>query len=265
MKKNIMRLMAMILTVAMICSLLPVFASAAKTENQPVVEISKKSEEIINADIWDKIDSYEDENIIPQRGRAVTAEHYAELSYEIEALVKESDTYVEGSINRNGDFFTWETTEGIVCGYSPELRYKTRNNSEQGLDVVETVSYATKGGSPTSKDVYLIAPYYGYDSSFTDQYKNEANSIAKATGGEYKLYSGTNATLTAVATAMQTAGVVIFDSHGVTDYSNGEDYVSKANTSYLCLKSSTGITSSDMSAVSGTYGTYYHAFNGGSS
>jgi hypothetical protein len=58
---------------------------------------------------------------------------------------------------------------------------------------------------------------------------------------------------------------VIFDSHGITDYSNGEDYVSRANSSYLCLKTSTGITSTDMKAVSGTYGTYYHAFNGGNS
>ncbi len=264
MKKTIMKTMAIILAVAMLCGMLPAFASAAKVDTAPVKGISKRAETRINDDVWSKIDAYEDENIVATRGKVVTAEDYAELSYEIEALVKESETYVEGTINRNGDFFTWETTEGIVCGYSPELRYKTRNNAETGYDVMETVSYAKKA-APSSKDVYLIAPYYGYDSSFTDQYKNEANSIAKATGGEYKLYSGTNATLTAVATAMQNAGVVIFDSHGVTDYSNGEDYVSKANTSYLCLKTSTGITSSDMAAVSGTYGTYYHAFNGGSS
>ena len=264
MKKTIMKLMAILLTVAMLCSMLPAFASAAKVENETLQEISKKSEEIINADVWSVIDSFEDENIVPTRGRIVTAKDYAELSDEVEALVKQSDTYVEGSIVRNGDFFTWETTEGIVCGYSPELRFKTRENSATGYDVMETVSYEKKG-APSSKDVYLIAPYYGYDSSFTDQYKNEANSIAKATGGEYKLYSGTNATITNIGTAMQNGGVVIFDSHGITDYSNGEDYVSRANASYLCLKTSTGITSTDMKAVSGTYGTYYHAFNGGSS
>ncbi len=264
MKKTIMKLMAMILVVAMLCSMLPVFASAAKVENEQPKEITKKSEDIINSDIWSKIDTFEKENVKPTRGKVVTADSYANLSDEIEALVKQSETYVEGSINRNGDFFTWETTEGIVCGYSPELRFKTRSNAATGSDVIETVSYEKKG-APSSKDVYLIAPYYGYDSSFTDQYKNEANSIASATGGEYKLYSGTNATITNIATAMQNGGVVIFDSHGITDYSNGEDYVSRANASYLCLKTSTGITSSDMAAVSGTYGTYYHAFNGGSS
>ena len=262
MKKTITKLMAMLLVVAMICSMLPVFASAAKTEDQPK-EITKKSEDIINADVWSMIEDFEDDNIKPKRGK-ITIGQYAEISDEIEALVKQSETYVEGSIVRNGDFFTWETTEGIVCGYSPELRFKTRDNSETGSDNTETVSYATKAG-PSDKDVYLIAPYYGYDSSFTNQYKNEASSIAKATGGQYTLYEGTNATITNIATAFQNGGVVIFDSHGITDYSNGEDYVSRANSSYLCLKTSTGITSTDMKAVSGTYGTYYHAFNGGSS
>ncbi len=262
MKNTVMRLLAVILTVAMLCSMLPAMASAQETAEAPK-EISKKSEAIIEADIWDKIESFENDNIIATRDDPVSEDDYAELSDEIEALVKQSETFVEGSIVRNGDFFTWETSEGIVCGYSPALRFKTRNNTETGEDKIETKSYATKA-SPTSKNVYLIAPYYGSDPSFTDQYKNEANSIAKATGGQYTLYQAANASITNIATAMQSGGVVIFDSHGITDYSNGDDYVSRANSSYICLKTSTGITNSDMSAVSGSYGTYYHAFNGGS-
>ena len=262
MKKISLKLLAMLLIAAMLCSMLPSFVFAAEVEAAPQ-EISKKAEAIIEADIWSKIDQFEDDNIIATRDDPVSVEDYAALSDEIEALVKQSDTFVEGSMVRNGDFFTWETSEGIVCGYSPQLRFKIRDNSETGYDSTEVKSFATKA-APSSKDVYLIAPYYGYDSSFTNQYKNEASSIASATGGEYTLYQGTNATITNIATAMQNGGVVIFDSHGITDYSSGEDYVSRANSSYLCLKSSTGITSSDMSAVSGTYGTYYHAFNGGS-
>ena len=263
MKKIGLKLLALILVAAMVCGMIPAFAFAAESETVSQ-EISKKAEAIIEADIWDKIDSFEKDNIIATRDDPVSVQDYADLSDEIEALVKQSETYVEGSVVRNGDFFTWETTEGIVCGYSPELRFKIRDNSETGYDSTEVKSYATKA-APSDKDVYLIAPYYGYDSSFTNQYKNEASSIASATGGEYTLYQGTNATITNIATAMQNGGVVIFDSHGITDYSSGDDYVSRANSSYLCLKTSTGITSSDMSAVSGTYGTYYHAFNGGSS
>ena len=264
MHKISVKLLAMLLITAMLCTMFPmVHAHEAQGEPAPQ-EISKKAEEIIEADIWDKIESFEKDNIIETKSHPITAADYAGLSDEIEALVKQSETYVDGTINRNGDFFTWETTEGIVCGYSPELRYKTRNLSETGCDEIEVKNYATKA-APSDKDVFLIAPYYGYDSSFTDQYKNEASSIAKATGGQYTLYQGTNATISNIASAMQNGGVVIFDSHGITDYSNGDDYVSRANSSYLCLKTSTGITSSDMAAVSGTYGTYYHAFNGGSS
>ena len=49
MKKTIMKIMAILLTVAMICGMFPAFASAAKVEEERPVEISKKSEEIINA------------------------------------------------------------------------------------------------------------------------------------------------------------------------------------------------------------------------
>ena len=90
MKKNIMKLMAIILTVAMLCSMFPTFASAAKVEEKQSQEISAKSEAIINADIWDKIDSFEDENIVATRGKAVTVKNYAELSDEI---VAESSEY----------------------------------------------------------------------------------------------------------------------------------------------------------------------------
>ena len=38
----------------------------------------------------------------------------------------------------------------------------------------------------------------------------------------------------------------------------------KANTSYLCLQSGTGLTTADQQRVTGTYGTYYHAYNAGS-
>ena len=264
MKKISLKLLAMLLIAAMLCSMLPVFASAEELKQAEGQEISKKAEAIIEADIWDKIDAFEDDNIIETRDDPVDTSDYAELSDEIEAMVKQSETYVEGSIVRNGAFFTWETTEGIVCGYSPELRYRTRNITATGNDNTTVVDFGTKA-APSDKDVFLIAPYYGYDSSFTNQYKNEASSIASATGGKYTLYEGTNATITNIANAFQNGGVVIFDSHGTTDYDNGNgNYTARANTSYLCLKTSTGITSSDMAAVSGTYGTYYHAFNGGS-
>ncbi len=262
--KFIKKLVPIFLIISILCSLMSVFVSAANIKDRSK-GILKRSELILEKDIWNKIDSLEKKKIISTRSRAVTAKNYADLSDDVEALVRASKTYVKGSIVRNGDFFSWETSEGIACCYSPVFRYKTRNNAEQGLDATETVSYATRGGSSDSKDVYLIGPYYGYDETFTDQYKNEAKSIAKTMGGTYTLYQGANATITNIATAMQNGGIVIFDSHGNTDYYNqtNGDCVSRANTSYLCLKSGSGITDFDKTRTQGPYGIYYHTLYGG--
>lgn len=167
------------------------------------------------------------------------------------AIVEVSENYVEGSLKRNGDSFTWMTDEGIACHYSPKLRDQRRSGqvnetySEANDSFVETISYEVKGGSPSSKDVYLIEPYYGIDSSFTTQYQTEAKELASALGGTYTLYKTTNATIDNVANALMNGAIVIFDSHGSTDYANGNDYTSGATTSYLCLQSGTGITTAD--------------------
>ena len=129
---------------------------------------------------------------------------------------------------------------------------------------VVTVDYSSGTTGPDSKDVYLIEPFYGQDSSFTKQYQNEASSIAKATGGTYTLYKTSKATIDAVADALEAGGVVIFDSHGDTDYyetPDRGDYVSKANTSYLLLSTGTGLTAADKSSATGEFGIYHHAMS----
>ncbi len=272
MKKTIRTLVSALLVLAMLVSVLPtgVFALSPRSlgkliaNNEP---ISVEAHNIVQTDIWDVIDEFEAQNI-PNAVEATIAD-YAALSRQVEKLVKASDTYVKGSIVRNGDFFTWETTEGIVCGYSPALRQKTgKANSGHAIMEVEPEVETQATNTPNGKDVYLISPYYNSsysaDSSFTNQYLNECKSVASATGGSCYQYGYTQATITNIATALENGAVVMFDSHGITDYNSGDDYVSRANSSYLCLKTGTGITSADMAAVSGTYGTYYHAFNGGS-
>ena len=84
MKKLSLKLLAILLTVAMLCSMLPVFASAEEVKKVEGQEISKKAEAIIEADIWDKIDAFEDDNIIETRDDPVDATDYAELSDEID-------------------------------------------------------------------------------------------------------------------------------------------------------------------------------------
>ncbi len=272
MKKTIRTLVSSLLVLAMLVSILPTGVLALGP--RPVVNFTDKGEvitaeahNIVQEDIWNVIDAFEAENIT--NAATATVADYAALSKQVEKLVKASDTFVKGSIVRNGDFFTWETTEGIVCGYNPLLRQKSAK-AGSGNAVMSTgpVEEIQAGNTPDSASVYLISPYYNSsysaDSSFTDQYLNEVKSVASATGGSAYQYGYTSATIDNIATAMESGAVVMFDSHGTTDYASGDDYVSQANTSYLCLKTGTGITSADMTAVSGTYGTYYHAYNGGS-
>ena len=272
MKHTLKRLLAFLLTIGMVCGLLPTLAFATDTEINPdPVPIAQEAYDAVTADVWQNIETIEDTKVIAKRGTSADASSYAAIIDDVIATVEASDTYVEGSINRNGDFFTWETTEGVVCGYSPRLRAQVRATGNADADVaatggIETTSYATKGGSAGSLNVSLIGPYYdGLDSSFTNQYQNEASSIAAATGGTYTLYKTTSATIDNIASAMESSGVVIFDSHGDTDYyTDTGDYTSQANTSYLCLQSGTGLTTADQQSVTGTYGTYYHAYYAGS-
>ena len=252
MKKWIALLLAVLLTT----SLFPT-ATAAKAEAD-------------SSDIWAEIARIEDGAI---NAKAVQTEAaaaaYAANVDEIIAAVEASDACVPGSINRHGDFFYFTTTDGQVNGYSPRLRAKIRGAEATGADPeavsgVETTSFGTRGGWPASKNVAVFQPYYGLDGSFTNQYPNEGVSIAQATGGTSTTYKTNNATVDAIADAIESCGVVIFDSHGDTDYANGYDYTSRANTSYICLQSGTGLTSADQATVTGPYGTYHHAYYAGS-
>ena len=247
---------ALLLVVVLTMSLFPTVTAAEKKAD--------------SSDIWAEIARIEDSVINAETVQTeAAAAAYAANVDEIIAAVEASDAYVPGSIIRHGDFFYFTTTDGQVNGYSPRLRAAIRSAKATGADPeavsgVETTSFATRGGWPDSKDVAVFQPYYGLDSNFTNQYPNEGVSIAQATGGTSTTYKTNDATIDAIADAIETCGVVIFDSHGDTDYSgSGGDYTSRANTSYICLQSGTGITSADQAAVTGPYGTYYHAYFGG--
>ena len=268
MSKHLKRLLSLLLALVMIVGLLPTvsFAAASKSDGG-------KSKEKKNSDeIWATINRIEDEKIVAKRGKSATADDYAAIVDDVIAAVEASDSYVEGTIERHGDFFFWETEDGEPQGYSPRLRAQMRATANPDATAedfegkTETVSYATRGGSPSSKNVAVFQPYYGIDSSFTTQYKEEGESIAAATGGTCNTYLTTNATITQIGAALSNCAVVIFDSHGDTDYyvSGSEDYVTQANTSYLCLQTSSGWTSADKAQATGTYGKYYHAYNAGS-
>ena len=200
----------------------------------------------------------------------------AETAQSVAAAVEKNELYVENTLRWNGDdHFTFETTTGVTCGYSARLRnialHAETNEAAMQEPEIQTISYSQKN-TASSLDVYLIEPYYGIDDNFTKQYQNEAKSIAQSTGGNYQLYAKNAATIDAVADAMESGAVVIFDSHGDTDFARGTDYTSGATTSYLLLQTGNGLTDEDYKNDNGTYhavnyggdgwGMYYYAVDG---
>ncbi len=253
------RFLALLLALTMITGLMPtVFA----TGDEDVIVYTE--EDYVTADLlWEKVNAKEDE----MKNKKATVKQTTEA---IVAEITSSPYYAENTLIRNGEYIFWETVDGIPCGYSPRLsRIGAEATPLEGYDIASAptvlTSTATKrGGYPNAKDVYLIQPYYGLDDSFTTQYVEEAERIAQVTGGTATTYRTTAATIDVVAEAMESGAVIIFDSHGDTDYVNGEDSVSQANSSYLCLQVGTGLTSKDYEVETGAFGTYYHAFYGGS-
>ena len=239
---HIKRLLAFALAMILVCCLLP--AGSVRAEQIETAREMTRAD-YIGADlVFDRIEAMES---APAKKNA-TQEEKTQAAVEI---VLTSDSYVEGSLDVNGASFTWSTDSGVRCVYSPRMQ-KIRKNltPEQGEDAIVNEPKATKGGSPGSNQVYLVGPYYGYDSDFTDQYKNEARRVATAMGDTdgYTLYSGKSATVDKVADAISNGAVVFFDSHGMTDYENPRneyDCVTGATNSYLCLTSTTGLTGDD--------------------
>ena len=254
------RFLALLLVCAMTLGLVPtVPATERKPEAAPLTQ-----EDYVTADLmWEAVYAKE----------AEMHSKRAPLYNTIEALITEvtsSPYYAEGSLIRNGDHFFWETTDGIPCGYSPRLAEMARNAVPlEGYDIasaenVITTSYESKGGYSEAKDVFLIQPYYGIDSNFTEQYVTEANNIATALKGNVTVYRTTEASIDHIADAIEAGAVVIFDSHGDTDFARGEDCVTEANTSYICLQTNAGLTAEDYEIASGAFGEYYHAYYAGS-
>ena len=139
----------------------------------------------------------------------------------------------EGSINeyREGIGFTF-TVSGLACIYD----YRVRVQSDKGYATPNEAVVEAIRTMPSDEDILLIGPYYGIDSSFTNQYKNEANSLAGYTGGNVTILQSSEATATAIVNNYLGKSVVIYDSHGTAGYGS----------SYLCLTTGTGITSEDL-------------------
>lgn len=251
------RLLAILLVLAM----LPVPAAFAERETSGLITDADRA--AVDA-MWKELENAEGEELESRKSyRSAVTVVEESTAFAVAQAVEEHPLYEEGTLRWKGeDHFTFETTVGVTCGYSVRLRNIAMSVEQQEEETpeIEQISYASEN-TAAAKDVYVIEPYYGIDSSFTKQYQQEGKAIAEAIGGTYTLYTKTAATVDAIADAIEQGAVVIFDSHGDTDYARGTDYTTGATTSYLLLQTDKGITEEDYAYDNGTY----HAVNYGRS
>ena len=280
------RIFAVLLVLAMILSVMPTaFAESHRIsgEGSAARPISARANEIIEADVFAAIAELEAMASKPMGGQSrMTEADYVALVPQVKTVIENSATYVPGTLQANGNFLVWETTEGLPCCYDPRMEAELHNTvndpTEEEVARVEAEAQAlveiyehVNGGSAGSTKIGLIQPYWESSSSYSDSsfrnyspyYKTMWQNLYGATGGSGMRYSMTNATVDNIASTIEQCGLVIFDSHGTTDYSGSNgDYTSRANCSYLCLTTNSGVTSADTAAQTGTYGTYYHCLKG---
>ena len=291
MRKSFKRLLAILLTTIMLLSLAPTAFAAdpgkiSGSANASVHVFTKAENAAVENDVFAKIEAVKDSAARPMGGIGkMTEADYISIIPQVVKAITGSSTYVRGSLQRNGNFLVWQTTAGIPCCYDPRMEAKLHSTDDDPTPaeiaahqaeadaLLESVRGAAElnGGNATSTKIGLIQPYWESSSSYADSsftsyspyYKTMWQNLYNATGGSGIRYSMTNATVDNVASTIQQCGLVIFDSHGTTDYSGSNgDYTSRANSSYLCLTSNSGVTSTDTAARTGTYGTYYNALKG---
>ena len=270
MKKGIKRWICIVLLAALLVTLLPTGVIAAE-----------------GADIWTQIENFENARLRKKRsaGEMPTAADYAALSGEVAELVKQSASYAPGTCTYDGtnDMFFWEDLDGIAYGYDPEMRRMLSNRSKETPEGTVTRESFAKRGPASSATIYVLEPWYDINipgnGSF---YKNETpkdtgEKLAKALGGTVESFRGDKVTIDVLAEAVENGVFVLIATHGATDYlrtlqetnpAGGEieDRATRANSSYLSLKSTVGLTKEDFQPFRGKFGTTsYHAYQTGPS
>lgn len=173
-----------------------------------------------------------------------------------ERYLQNAPNITPGTLRRSGDSLTWETTDGIACGFSPEIYQLISKKSTIKQTMPPAAIPPTVKSTSAGRDVCLIAPYYGLDADFEGvggTYDQWAQILAEFTGGTYTLLTQTNATIDALADALESCAVVLIDGHGQI---NEEE-----TTSYICLDTREGLTLRDYQYDSYIRG--YHAIYSG--
>ena len=249
------RSLSILLAVCMLLSLLPAtFLSASASTEKPDTYVFTDEDYAVVDEVWEDIRALEEELKQQEATRAQRIDAVAKI-------VVDSVNYVEGSLYMGEENMTWDTDEGIACMYTYDKEENRNGNPgeilPENLEGYSFTSYAKKG-SPRGIDVYVLGPWYAYDSSFNNSYgvgyyREFADNLAKATGGTSTVYRNKEVTIDVIADCIEKGAMVMIDSHGTYAYRNGR------YRNYLRLSTGTGITDADYSNGNAYYdGSYSH-------
>ena len=290
--RKIIRMLLLALGLTLLLGLLAtgVFAADSRQEDAPYV-FTEADIALIDNDVFAMIADVEAKALVPRRGKAPTPEDYVKLLPQIIEAVEASETYVEGSLVRNGDFIWWRACNGMACAFSPYMEAVEHGWQDPVLMAApedDAVLAALldepeprprmKSGTTSSLNVALIQPFWDnnespdgcLDSNFectSPKYESMWRTLCQTAGcsTDYR-YTLQNATVDNIAKCLMDCDLVIIDSHGDTDcWTRGTGARPKeANSSYVCLTNVSGVTEEDMKTVAGPKGNYCHAykFNG---
>ena len=244
MSKQFKRLFALLLVLAMVAGLLPTMAAAGgRTSNSGRIDrdhvFTDADNAILDNDVFAKISKVETGAATRMGGiSSMTEADYVRILPQVIKAIESSSTYVPGTLQQNGNFLVWQTTTGMPCCYDPRMEAELHNtvNDPTPAEIAQAEAEAkamldevvsTRGGSANSTKIGLIQPYWESSSSYSDSsftsyspaYKTMWQNLYAATGGTGMRYSMTNATVDNIARTIEECGLVIFDSHGTTDYS----------------------------------------------
>ena len=195
-------ILSLFLVICMLLSLASGMAVAAPMEEHDSPRVLTDEDYVLTNRVWDEIHALEADLEAENATRSQRINAVAEL-------IQDSVNYVEGSLERNPDNMTWMTDEGIACMYTYDKEEAEDRNGSAGEILPENLEDYThtsyvKKGSPRGIDVYVLGPWYAYDSSFNNSYgvgyyREFADNLANATGGTSTVYRNTAVTIDVVA------------------------------------------------------------------
>lgn len=248
-------ILSLFLVLCMLLSLASGMAMAAPAEEPASPRVLTDEDYVLTDLVWDEIRALEATLEAEDATRAQRIDAVAKL-------IQNSANYVEGSLERNPDNMTWDTDEGIACMYTYDKEEPCDDREgipgeilPENLENYSFTSYAKKG-SPRGIDVYVLGPWYAYDSSFNNSYgvgyyREFADKLAQATGGTSTVYRNKDVTIDVIADCIEKGAIVMIDSHGTYSYRSGR------YRNYLRLSTGTGLTDADYSDGNAYYDSGY--------